>query len=87
MRTYFKINMKQTTFLVSDEALEAIRQMGDRKLPGRIWFESHNGKDCLRFEPYRRHNSKGTHLVISIVVVDASKLNVEPTKSNKNVTL
>lgn len=79
--------MKKTTFLVSDEALEAIRQMGDRKLRGRIWLESNNGKECLRFEPYRQHNKKDTHIVISIVVVDASKLNVEPTKSNKNVIL
>ena len=77
--------MKQTTFLVSDEALEAIRQMGDRKLRGRIWRECQNGKEYLRFEPYCQRNKKGTHIVISIVVVDASKLNVEPTKSNKNV--
>lgn len=79
--------MNETKFLVSDEALEAIRQMGDRKLRGRIWRECQNGKEYLRFEPYCQRNKKGTHIVISIVVVDASKLNVEPTKSNKNVIL
>ena len=79
--------MKQIEFLLSNEGIEAIRQMGDRKLRGRVWQENHNGKECLRFEPYRQHNKKDTHIVISIVVVDASKLNVEPTKSNKNVKL
>ena len=79
--------MTKVDFWVSNEATEAIRQMGDRKLRGRAWLERHNGKEYLRFEPYRQHNKKDTHIVISIVVVDASKLNVEPTKSNKNVKL
>ena len=79
--------MRKIEFLLSNEGIEAIRQMGDRKLRGRIWQESHNGREYLRFEPYRQYNKNDTHIVISIVVVDASKLNVEPTKSNKNVTL
>ena len=79
--------MRKIEFLLSNEGIEAIRQMGDRKLRGRVWQENHNGKVRLRFEPYRQHNKKDTHIVISIVVVDASKLNVEPTKSNKNVKL
>ena len=79
--------MSETKFLVSDEALEAIRQMGDRKLRGRIWRECQNGKEYLRFEPYCQRNKKGTHIVISIVVLDESKLSVEPLKSKENVTL
>ena len=76
--------MTGITFLVSDETIEAIRQMGDRKLRGRAWLESHNGKKYLRFEPYRRHNPKGTHIVIDIVVVDATNLSVEPFNPMKN---
>lgn len=79
--------MKQITFLVSDEGIEAIRQMGDRKLRGRIWQESHNGREYLRFEPYRKHSTKCTPIVVCIVVAAANELNVEPTKSNKNATL
>lgn len=79
--------MKQIEFLLSNEGVRAISQMGNRKLRGRIWLESHNGKNYLRFEPYRRHNSKDTHLVINIVVVDTSELNVESLKFKENVTL
>ena len=79
--------MTKVDFWVSNEATEAIRQMGDRKLRGRIWLESHNGKDYLRFEPYRKHNTKCAPIVVCIVVAAANELNVEPTKSNKNVTL
>ena len=79
--------MNETTFLVSNECIEAIRQMGDRKLRGRAWMESHNGKEYLRFEPYCQNTNKCPHIVIGIVVLDASKLNVEPLKSKENVTL
>ena len=78
--------MKQITFLVSDETTEAIRQMGDRKLRGRIWLESHNGKNYLRFEPYRKHNTKCAPIVVCIVVAAANELNVELLKSKENVT-
>jgi chaperonin GroEL (HSP60 family) len=79
--------MKQITFLVSDETTEAIRQMGDRKLRGRVWQESHNGKEYLRFEPYRKHSTKCTPIVVCIVVAAANELNVELLKSKENVTL
>lgn len=76
--------MSETKFLVSDEALEAIRQMGDRKLRGRIWRECQNGKEYLRFEPYCQRNKKGTHIVISIVVVDASNMSFEHINPNED---
>ncbi len=76
--------MKKTTFLVSDEALEAIRQMGDRKLRGRIWLESNNGKEYLRFEPYCQRNKKGTHIVINIVVVGAGNMSFEHINPNED---
>jgi chaperonin GroEL (HSP60 family) len=79
--------MKQITFLVSDETTEAIRQMGDRKLRGRVWQESHNGNEYLRFEPYRKHSTKCTPIVVCIVVAAANELNVELLKSKENVTL
>ena len=79
--------MTQIKFIVSDEGHQAIRQMGDRKLRGRVWMESRNGKEHLRFEPYHQHNKKCAHIVISIVVLDESKLSVEPLKSKENVTL
>ena len=79
--------MKQITFLVSDETTEAIRQMGDRKLRGRAWLERHNGKEYLRFEPYRKHNTKCAPIVVCIVVAAANELNVELLKSKENVTL
>ena len=79
--------MKAIKILVSTETTEAIRQMGDRKLRGRVWVERHNGKEYLRFEPYRQKNKECAHIVISIIVVDGSELNVEPLKSKENVTL
>ena len=79
--------MSETKFLVSDEALEAIRQMGDRKLRGRIWQESHNGREYLRFGPYRKHNTKCAPIVVCIVVAAVNELNVELLKSKENVTL
>ena len=79
--------MNKITFLVSNETTEAIRQMGDRKLRGRVWMESCNGKEYLRFEPYRQNNKRCTQIVIGIVVIDGSKPSVEPLKSKENVTL
>lgn len=76
--------MTKVDFWVSNEATEAIRQMGDRKLRGRIWLERHNGKEYLRFEPYRQRNKKDTHIVINIVVVDASNLSIEPFNPKKD---
>lgn len=79
--------MTKVDFWVSNETTEAIRQMGDRKLRGRIWLESHNGKNYLRFEPYRKHSTKCTPIVVCIVVAAANELNVELLKSKENVTL
>ena len=79
--------MRKIEFLLSNEGTEAIRQMGDRKLRGRIWQESHNGKNYLRFEPYRKHNTKCAPIVVYIVVAAANELNVELLKSKENVTL
>ena len=79
--------MTKVDFLVSNEATEAIRQMGDRKLRGRAWLERHNGKEYLRFEPYRKHNTKCAPIVVCIVVAAANELNVELLKSKENVTL
>lgn len=79
--------MTKVDFWVSNETTEAIRQMGDRKLCGRIWLESHNGKNYLRFEPYRKHNTKCAPIVVCIVVAAANELNVELLKSKENVTL
>lgn len=76
--------MKKIEFLLSDEGIEAIRQMGDRKLRGRIWQESHNGREYLRFEPYRKHSTKCTPIVVCIVVAAANELNVEPFNPKKN---
>lgn len=70
--------MSQITILVSDEGDQAIRQMGDRKLRGRVWLECKNGKEYLRFEPYRQSSKKCAHIVIGIVVIDGSKQSVEP---------
>jgi hypothetical protein len=79
--------MRKIEFLLSNEGIEAIRQMGDRKLRGRIWQESHNGREYLRFEPYRKHSTKCTPIVVCIVVAAANELNVELLKSKENVTL
>ena len=76
--------MKKTTFLLSDEATKAIRQMGDRKLRGRIWRECQNGKEYLRFEPYCQRNKKGTHIVINIVVVGAGNMSFEHINPNED---
>ena len=76
--------MTKIDFLLSNEGVEAIRQMGDRKLRGLAWLERHNGKEYLRFEPYRQRNNKDTHIVINIVVVDASNLSVEPFNPKKD---
>ena len=69
--------MRKIGILVSDEAKEAISQIGDRKLPGRVWFESYNGKKYLRFEPYRRHSSKQVSIVLCIVLPEGNHI-VEP---------
>lgn len=79
--------MNKINFLVSDEGHQAIRKMGAQKLRGRVWLERQNGKEYLRFEPYRQNNKKCAHIVVGIVVIDASKLNVEPLNLKEDVKI
>lgn len=75
--------MKEIRVLVSDEAKEAISQIGDHKLPGRVWFESYNGKKYLRFEPYRRRTAQSVSIVLCIVLPEGNHI-VEPLNPEEN---